>query len=74
MSTHIRSSFLTHQMVISIFLPIWDTEAAHEKDKNKQLHAGGTWICDIIVMLKSHHHFAFQLIQDFLEVFPCFPI
>ena len=49
------------------------------KDKKptaaRQLQAGFTSICDVIVMLKLHHHVASQCIHDFIEVFfHVFPI
>ena len=39
------------------------------KIKKEQLHGGCTSICDVIVMLKLHHHVASQHNQDFPEVF-----
>ena len=35
-------------------------------------HTGRRSICDVVVMLKVHHHVASQCIQDFMEVFSCF--
>ena len=50
---------------ISIHTPV----PALWKDKKEQSHDGGTWICDVIVMLKGRHHVTSQRIQDFQVVF-----
>ena len=45
------------------------TVPARGKDKSEQLHAGGTSIYNVIVMIKRSHHVNSQHIQDFLEAF-----
>ena len=43
--------------------------ASGQDNKNEQPHVGRNSICDVIVMLKSHHHVASQRIQYFMEIF-----
>ena len=58
----------THHVACVIFLYHTPVPALW-KDKKEQSHDGGTWICDVIVMLKGRHHVTSQRIQDFQVCF-----